>query len=228
MQNSLERLRLDVESLCNFNVHVIPIEDAEAYCLFEQSPAQATNEGNVWQIYLLESLTNEDRLEAEAHELGHLLVYYRPPGLITMDSIVMFDEDMQELIGEIDNAIQHKLLIDELKTYYNINSSLHIKLMETSLEDICAEIRNLVAEKNNKLLHAIGVYLFDIARTNKNASVRVDQKLQLNTTVKHTFDAAQLYLSQIKLGQSQTIQRYYVNRFMRDIGYEEELDYFIL
>ncbi|MGJ7922216.1 hypothetical protein [Neobacillus sp. LXY-4] len=228
MLNSLERLRLDVESLCNYHVHLIPREKAEAYCLFAQSPAQAINEGNVWQIYILESLSSKERIEAEAHELGHLLVYYRPPGLITMDSIVMFDEDMQELIGEIDNAIQHKLLIDELKTRYNISSGLHIQLMETSLKDIRAEIRNLVDKKNNKLLHAMGVYLFDIARTNMNASARVDQKLQLNTTVKHAFNAAQLHLSQIKLGQSQTIQRQSVNRFMRDIGYEEELDYFFL
>ncbi|AGK54066.1 hypothetical protein [Bacillus sp. 1NLA3E] len=228
MLNSLERLRLDVQSLCNYNVHLIPLEKAEAYGLFSQSPAQVTNEGIVWQIFILESLSNEERLEAEAHELGHLLVYYRPPGLITMDSIVMFDEDIHVLICRIDNAISHKLLIDELETNYNISSGLHIQLMETSLEDIRAEIRNLVARKNNKLLQAMGVYLFDIARTNMNASARVDQKLQLNTTVKHAFKSAQLHLSQIKLGQSQTIQHQYVNKFMKAIGYQEELDYFLL
>ena len=228
MLNSLERLRLDVQSLCNYNVHLIPLEKAEAYGLFAQSPAQVTNERNVWQIYILESLSNEERLEAEAHELGHLLVYYRPPGLITMDSIVMFDEDIQVLICRIDNAISHKLLIDELETNYNISSGLHIQLMETSLADIRAEIRNLVAGKNNELLHSMGVYLFDIARTNMNASARVDQKLQLNTTVKHVFKEAHLHLSQIKLGQSKTIQRQYVNKFMKAIGYQEELDYFLL
>lgn len=228
MLNSLEQLRLDVESLCNYQINLIPMENAEAYCLCAQSPAEATIDRNVWQIYILESLSKEERREAEAHELGHLLVQYRPPGLITMDSIVMFDEEMQVLIGEIDNAISHKLLIDELKTKYNISSGLHIRLMAKSLEEIYAKIRILEAGKNTKLLHAMGVYLFDIARTNKNASVKVVQKLQLNSTVKHAFKAAQLHLSQIKLGQSQTIQRQYVNRFMEDIGYQEELDYFFI
>ncbi|NMD72748.1 hypothetical protein HHO41_21200 [Bacillus sp. DNRA2] len=228
MLNSLEQLRLDVESLCNYQINLIPIENAEAYCLCAQSPAEATNERNVWQIYILDSLSKEERLEAEAHELGHLLVHYRPPGLITMDSIVMFDEDMQVLIGEIDNAISHKLLIDELKIKYNISSGLHIRLMATSLEDIHAELKNVETDKNTKLLHSIGVYLFDISRTNKNALTRVFQKLQLNSSVKHAYMAAQLHLTQIKLGQSQTIQRQHVNRFMGDIGYQEELDYFFL
>lgn len=226
MLNSIEQLRLDVKNLCDYHVHLIPEEEAEAYSLSAQSPARVTKKKEVWQIYILESLSIEEYLEAEAHELAHLLVYYRSPGLITMDFVEMFDENLQGLIGRIHNAIPHKLLIDELENKYNIGNGLHIHLMESSLEDITAKMRNLEAEINYKMLHAMGVYLFDIERTNPNASARVNQMIQLNATVKQAFEAAQLHLSQIKLGQSQALQRQYINKFMKDIGYLEEQDYF--
>ncbi|MFS0871097.1 MULTISPECIES: hypothetical protein [Paenibacillus] len=224
---NIEQLRNDVSELCKYEVLFIKKSDALQYSLSTESPARLMKHGEVWQIAILDYLTEAEKLEAESHELGHLLVFYRPPGTVSLDTYEMFDDPLSGLIGRLNNAIPHKLLIDELKALYNIGSDLHIKLITESLGNIPDMIEREEKLGSKPYLQAIGVYLFDIARTNPTTINDISQVILQNRTVETTYKLSHKYLSKVELGQDMSTQRKNVSNFMEELGYKEDEHYFL-
>ncbi len=93
-------------------------------------------------IQFIDSLGREDRIEAVAHELGHLLLVYRF-GLGVVGRKIPHDEEGEELLrfyldmnknwvyllGQIANTVHHLILVDYLKGEYGIESHLHLRFL---------------------------------------------------------------------------------------------------
>jgi hypothetical protein len=93
-------------------------------------------------IQFADSLDKEERVEAIAHELAHLLLVYRyglgvigrklpRPG--DSEDVFKFFMNMRGdwvyLLGQITNTAHHLVLMDYLKQEYGIESNLHIYLL---------------------------------------------------------------------------------------------------
>lgn len=73
---SIGSLRTEVRKLCCLDVGYICNEEAHSYQLTINSPANT--DSNI--IYILDCISEEEKIQAEAHELGH--IYIKESGLI--------------------------------------------------------------------------------------------------------------------------------------------------
>jgi hypothetical protein len=92
-------------------------------------------------IRILDSLNREERIEAIAHELGHLLLIHRfGLGLIRLKrpnsgapeevfKYFIMHKNCSSLLGQVSNTFHHLILIDYLKEQHGIESHVHLRLL---------------------------------------------------------------------------------------------------
>lgn len=120
-------------------------------------------------IRIVDSLGKEQKVEAIAHELTHLLLVYRyglgvvgrripRPG--DSDDVFRFFMSMRGdwvyLLGQIVNTAHHLVLIDYLKEEYGIEDSLHIYLLN---QNFCVAANDNARDKESQ--YGMGLVAFE-------------------------------------------------------------------
>jgi hypothetical protein len=104
-------------------------------------------------IQFVESLDRGQRIEAIAHELGHLVLLYRSGlRLITRtrpcpgdrESIYKYflnlNKDWAYLLGQIGNTTHHLFLIDYLREEHEMGSDIHLRLLDRNFSVLAKEV----------------------------------------------------------------------------------------
>ena len=135
-------------------------------------------------IRIVDSLGKEQKVEAIAHELTHLLLVYRyglgvvgrripRPG--DSDDIFRFFMSMRGdwvyLLGQIANTAHHLVLIDYLKEEYRIEDSLHIYLLN---QNFCVAANDNARDKESQ--YGMGLVAFEYEKF----IGRVDQVINIH------------------------------------------------
>jgi len=123
-------------------------------------------------IQFVESLDQGQRIEAIAHELGHLILLYRSGlRLITRkrpypgdrDAIYKYflnlNKDWSYLLGQLGNTTHHLFLIDYLREEHGISSDIHLRLLDRNFSVLVKEVAMDVES-----LYAKGLIAFEYER----------------------------------------------------------------
>jgi len=123
-------------------------------------------------VQFASSLDREQRIDAIAHEFGHILLLYRfglgvvgrripPPG--DSEEVFRYFMSMNRnwfyLLGQVANTAHHCILIDYLKEEYGIESHLHPRLLEHNFRIIARE-----HSEDEESLYAKGIIAFEYER----------------------------------------------------------------
>ena len=111
-------------------------------------------------VQFVDSLDKGQRIEAIAHELGHLLLVYRfglgvigrrTPRYGNREDVFRYFMSMRGdwfyLLGQIANTAHHLVLIDYLKEEYGIEDSLHIYLLH---QNFCVAANDNARDKESQ------------------------------------------------------------------------------
>jgi hypothetical protein len=120
-------------------------------------------------VQFADSLDNEQRIEAIAHELVHLLLVYRfglgvvgrrIPRHGNREDVFKYFMSMRGdwvyLLGQISNTAHHLVLIDYLKGEYGIEDSLHIYLLN---QNFCVAANDNARDKESQ--YGMGLVAFE-------------------------------------------------------------------
>lgn len=196
----------------NLNKLIKEVYDKEEFkCTEEEANREhgLTNEspailvGN--EIYVLNTLTNEVKIEAIAHEVGHILL--RNKKLICVSGYDSYQ--LGFFAAMLNNLISHKELIKVLKNEFNINSDIHLKLQEEAL--LSKSIEKRVHNASNKdELYGIGFQLYDICRTTgKTYNTEIEKLIKSNQYLKKSIETSKKYLNDIdsNMNEEEQIKR---------------------
>ncbi|MCM3065330.1 hypothetical protein M3568_02655 [Priestia flexa] len=164
-------------------------------------------------IVISTKLTGKEKIEAEAHELMHILL--NKQGLLMVVS--EYEGESEFLALEINNAISHWFLINGLKNDYKIESELHLSERAASLSTISNDIEELYFDNSTTLLKGLGVRLYDIARTIPAIEREVIDIATTNQLVNHVFQMARKILSRITIESSKEMQLETIAEFLLEI-----------
>ncbi len=140
-----ERIRIEI------------VSDARSHQTRVRNPASTVGiEAGRPTILFSDSLGPDERIEAIAHELGHLLLVYRYGlGIIwrripcSGEEVFRFFTSMSGdwgfFLGQIANTVHHLILTDYLREEYNIESQLHLRLLYNNFR-IIADDREMDEE----------------------------------------------------------------------------------
>jgi hypothetical protein len=134
-------------------------------------------------VQFADSLGKEERIEAIAHELAHVLFVYRyglgvigrripRPG--DSDDVFTFFMSMRGdwiyLLGQIANTVHHLVLIDYLKEEYGIEDNLHIHLLH---QNFCVAANDNARDKESQYGKAVVAFEYEkfIGRFDRVAEV---------------------------------------------------------
>jgi hypothetical protein len=123
-------------------------------------------------IEFVDSLERDDKIEAIAHELMHLLLIHQF-GLrvieLNDESITLFlDNKDWSFLGQITNLTHHQILIDLLKEQYGIDSNLHLRSLRNNFPERenndptdreALYKKGLMAFEYEKLIGGIGIVM---------------------------------------------------------------------
>ncbi len=205
---SIDNLRTEVRKLCNFDVRYICEGEAKYYGLSTNSPANTDG----YNIYILDCISKEEQVQAEAHELGH--IYIKESGLICLK--VLGDDPICFLKLELNNALSHRFVVS-LVEEYGISNEVHIYLRKQSMKTVIKDIMDLKDEP--ELMHGIGLKLYDISVTIPELNREVERVLRLNNDVKIAYDTAVIFFSKLYPETPKEEQGVLVNRFFNKLGY---------
>jgi hypothetical protein len=117
-------------------------------------------------IQIADSLQDNQRAEAIAHEIGHLLLVYRfglgmvgrrmPRASSTEEMFIYFccmGRHWDYLLGQVTNTAHHLILIDYLREEYGIGSNFHLQLLHRHFQKLASE-----AYKDRESLYAQGLW----------------------------------------------------------------------
>ena len=123
-------------------------------------------------IRFIDSLSKEERIEAIAHELVHILLVHRfglrvigrrTPHPENGDEVTRYFSDMHKnweyLLGQVGNTTHHLILIDYLKEEYGLESKLHLRLLPHTFRHVMEE-----NSTDKESLYGKGVVAFECAR----------------------------------------------------------------
>jgi hypothetical protein len=143
------------------NIRIEMVANGKGYRGKEEHPA--TTFGLTIQtptVQFVDSLNREQRIEAVAHELAHLLLVYRyglgvigrripRPG--DSEDVLRFFMSMRGdwvyLLGQIANTAHHLVLMEYLKEEYGIEDSLHIHLLH---QNFCIAANDNAMDKESQ------------------------------------------------------------------------------
>ncbi|EES48524.1 hypothetical protein NE172_15110 [Clostridium botulinum] len=157
--------------------------------LMNESPARLAEN----KIFILKTLSNEEKMEAIAHEVGHVLLMNRK--LIGVSIYHSYQHNF--FAAMLNNLISHKELIEVLKNEFNIGSIMHLKLQKEALlnKSIENRIHNASSEEE---LYGIGFQLYDICRTTGEIyNAEIEKLINSNECVNKSFKASKMYLNDI-------------------------------
>ena len=180
-------------------------------------------------IRFIDSLSREERIEAIAHELVHILLVYRfglgvigrrTPHSKNSDEVSRYFSNMHKnwgyLLGQAGNTTHHLILIDYLKEEYDIESNLHCRLLQDNFR---------VVAKGNSMdkesLYAKGVVAFEYEKL----IGKVDRVINLNRQTEFfwkAYSSAQKHFGNYDFQAIPTPSTYEENvfSFLEDLGYQ--------
>ncbi|MCM3442670.1 hypothetical protein [Metabacillus halosaccharovorans] len=212
---SIEILRTEVKRLCQVEIKYIALEDAPRYHLSVESPANVRN-GN--EVYVIDCIPEEEKLQAEAHELGHIFI--REMGLISFQP--KGSEPFDFLLLELNNALSHRFVIEILSSRFYISNAFHLKLRTESLESIVQDINDFKEEV--ELLHAFGLRLYDIYKMIADLKNEVERLAGINDGVNASFSAAKTYLEPLQPETPKKEQESAINSYLNYLGYNKDMN----
>lgn len=194
-------------------INYVDTKEQGRYYLSDSSPANIFND----EMNILNSLSENDKIEAEAHELGHILLKER--GLICLSST---DWDLDFFVLELNNAISHKELINTLQIEFNISSELHYRLRYDSIKErerFIDNVKYFVMNKDIYILYGLGFRLYDIYITLlKSRYEEIEKLVEENQYVRTSFNLAKKYLYKIDSTTSKDNQVEIINTILRDLN----------
>ncbi len=217
----IEQLRLDYKKSTGHEPNVVLSDELSAEC-----PA------GVWpncEIRIWSGLTDENKTEAEAHELYHIML--RCEGLVAFKvnvstgSIRFCSDDviyLENVARELNNAISHWYLITQLHEKYQIESKLQKILREPPIDELLNDISGVIEHK--PLLHHYGLMAYDISRTNLNSRSYVDKIIGSHDEIGKAYNASIMYLDQIKIYQPIKVQQHHCKCLFDQLGYQDCFD----
>ena len=206
----IEQLRHELKRRSIYYVvKYINKDDAEEYQLSTNNPANVNSSG---EIFILDSLNEKDKNQAEAHELGHL--YIRELGLVQVIS-QGYGRDYRIL--EINNALSHRFVTSVLSDEFGISNENHLTLRAESIKNIQEEI--LESPYDSESLHGIGVKLYDISVTLPKLTKEVEGIVETNGFVCEAYNAAHRHFDAICCpSMPKKEQEDAIGRFFDEIG----------
>lgn len=213
---SLTRLKSELAEM-GVEIDIVYVEEKNAHqiSITKDSPAQVMD----GKIYVLSDLSNEERIQAEAHELGHL--YVKELGIINFEPI--YNEPIGYLKLELNNTLSHKFIIQILEEKFGISSDIHLQLRIRGIDSTKNYL--IDSDMDTEVLYGLGLNLYDIAITAPNSKNDVLEVLSLNESIKRAYQAAETHLGSIHLGMSKEEQEQVVNEFLSELGIT--IDYLI-
>ena len=182
-------------------------------------------------IQFTDSLSPEERVEAVAHELGHLLLVYRF-GLGVVGRKIPHDETSEErlrfcldmdgnwlyLLGQIANTVHHLILVDYLKEEYGIESHLHLRLLH---RNFCA-IANGHCE-DEESFHAKGLAAFEYEKL-LGKVIRVINPYPQSEFFGKAYDSARNHFGHYSASSIPTPPHYAedILSFLESLGYQRQ------
>lgn len=206
---SIHQLKNELNEYKKVEVIYVEKSEAEENWLTEESPANVRN----GKVYVLNDLQYEKRLQAEAHELGHL--YVEQLGLIHFEPKA--SEPMDYLKLELNNALSHRFIIHILDEQFDISSEYHLQLRRKGI-DTTKEILQDGSEYEKEILFGLGLKLFDISITILDTEEEIKQVISLNKEVALAFEKAKTHLVQLKLDMSNEEQEQMISKFLEGLG----------
>ncbi len=214
-QMNLEKLRKEVSGLCTVKTKFTCDSRLSRIC-----PAYIINQGlSSYKILILNSLSNEETIQVEAHELAHLLLAHLNPGLISFTP--KGTRPIDWLKEAVNNTISHKTIIDILLTDYNISSDVHLAGLSSSINGISKQIEKCYCLPD-LIKVRLGVILFDIERTLPNSEVEVARVSSMNSRVREALVASRNHLSLISTKMERAAQYQEVRNFIESIWCKPE------
>jgi hypothetical protein len=209
---SIENLRTEVRQLCQqLVVNYIREKDASRYYLSANCPANVMNNN---EVYVLDCIPEEDKIQAEAHELGH--IYVREKGLISIPP--NGNKPFDFLLLELNNALSHRFVLNVLSQIFFISNDLHLDLRAKSLNSIKQDIKDF--KEKIEYLHAFGLKLYDIRATIPELKNEVERLIVINGNVSAAYNAAVSYIDPIQLETPKKEQESAINGFLIHLGYD--------
>lgn len=178
--------------------------------LTNESPARLEEN----EIYILNTLNDEDKIEAIAHEVAHVLLFNRKLICVSIDN----SDKLDFFAAMLNNLISHKQLIEVLKYEFNISSNMHLKLQMEGLINRTLENRiNNAIDKDE--LYGIGFQLCDICRTTgETYNIEIEKLIENNEYVKKSVEVAQKYLNDIDSNMNEEDQIKKVLHVFKELG----------
>ena len=182
-------------------------------------------------IQFANSLDREQRIEAVAHELVHLLFVYRyGMGVIGLriphfknsqdifNFFMSISGDWDYLLGQIANTVHHLILIDYLREEYGIESGLHLHLLQHNFRIIAND-----KSRDKESLYARGLIAFEYERLIGKVDRVINTFCQTEFFWK-AYHLAQKYFGIHGIRSIPTPSAYEENilSFMEDLGYQRE------
>lgn len=180
------------------------------------------------RIVIWRGLTGDAKVEAEAHELGHILLRYR--GLIAFDVVDKFglcDSDTyrrsKDFCQEVNNAISHRHLLTLLHDTYGIPCLKQRELRTISQEDFISAAEDF-PDAIKEWHHIKGIIAYDIVECGfRSCEDVVDNILGHFPHGREIFKLCCDYLSEMKPGEDIGVQIRLFTEFAAKLGYPPRL-----
>jgi len=182
-------------------------------------------------IQIADWLGKQQRIEAIAHELAHLLLVYRSglgvvgrrvprPG--DSEDIFRFFMSMKGdwiyLLGQVANTVHHLILIDLLRQEYGIEDSLHASLLH---QNFCVAANDTPSDKESQ--YGMGLVAFEYERLigKIDRAINVQHQSELFWEAYHL---AQKHFGKYCFQSTPTPACYQgeILSFLEDLGYPKE------
>lgn len=220
LSDAVASLRRDLKATGGFAAPAV-LRKPASHQLGEGRPATLLDDESGAEIWVLDTLSTEEQLLAEAHELMHLLL--EAEGLFA----VRYDPD-PNLAVAINNVVSHHHLVAQLEQRYGISSDLHLDTLRESMGHretaVRQAMKSLAARPlwdrydEQAFLFRIGLALLDTHLTCADAQVAVGSILGVSPAVRRSFEAAQRHLILPFPALDEPTQQARVRAFMSELG----------
>ncbi len=228
---ALQRLFHDTTAYVQ-NVTIQVIADKRGDRSQEEHPATTT--GLVFQrpvVQIADWLGREQRIEAIAHELGHLLLVYqsglgvvgrRIPRPGDSEGVFRFFMSMRGdwiyLLGQIPNTAHHLILLDFLKQEYGIEDDLHTYLLDQNFRVAAND-----NARDRESQYGMGLVAFEYERLigKFDRAINIDDRSEF---FREAYNLAQKYCGRYSFQSVPTAASYQedILSFLGDLGYQRE------
>jgi hypothetical protein len=182
-------------------------------------------------VQFADSLDRGQRIEAIAHELGHLLLVYRfglgvigrrtpRPGnsLDVFKYFMSMSGDWILLLGQIANTAHHLFLIDYLKKEYGIEDRLYIYLLH---QNFCIAANDNAGDKESQYAKGLVAFEYEKFIGGADRVINVDRQTEFFWKA---YQSAQKHFDQYSFHSIPTPPSYKkdILSFLKDLGYPRE------